>query len=200
METDPSQTNPFAAPTADITGRPFDLDSTPEEAIRHEYLKREHSIKSIGSLFVVFSLVLGVAVISLAGPLISSFQRGANSSRGLAVAIATLVLLGFLITGQLLVGIGIRRLKPWSRIPAIVISVLWMFHFPIGTVLNVIFLVTLLGKRNRFVFTPEYRRIIEATPHIKYRSSILLWAVLIIFGALLLAIGLSAVLITNDLK
>jgi hypothetical protein len=53
----------------------------------------------------------------------------------------------------------------------------------LGTLINVYILVKLCGKQGSFVMTPEYQRIIAATPHVKRKSSIasmVLLAILII--------------------
>lgn len=88
--------------------------------------------------------------------------------------------------GQLWVGYGLRRLRKWARIPTGILSGLGLLAFPIGTLINAYILYLLFCQKGKMVFSDEYRAVIEQTPHIKYRTSIIVWIVL---GLLLLLIA-----------
>jgi hypothetical protein len=58
----------------------------------------------------------------------------------------------------------------------------------LGTLINAYILVRVCGKQGSFVMTPEYQRIIEATRHIKRKSSILAMVLLAILIIVLIGI------------
>jgi hypothetical protein len=82
-------------------------------------------------------------------------------------------------------------LKPWVRIPAIILAALGLLGFPVGTIINGYVLYLLLCARGRYILTPEYEEIRKATPHVHYRTSVVVW---IVVGFLVLATA-AAVLI-----
>lgn len=167
-----AQDNPFAPPTAevaDITG------ADPEaEAIRREHIKHEASIKSVGILYYLSGAFLGIAALAfvfVVDELPMGFGLGAIYAILAAFSIA--------------VGHQLRALKPWARIAGIVLSIIGLFGFPLGTLINGYILYLLLSQKGRRIFQPDYLDIVAATPKVKYRTSIVVW---IILGILLLAI------------
>ena len=89
----------------------------------------------------------------------------------------------------IMVGLCVRAIRPWSRVPAIVISVIGLFAFPIGTLMAAIFLVTLLSRKGKYVLSDEYLGVIERTQHINRRSWVTLAAVIVGFVVLVLLCG-----------
>jgi hypothetical protein len=150
------------------------------EQIRKDHIKHEASVKSIGILYFLAAIFL-----ILAGG-VSLF---ADQGSGLLVG---LVLLGF-GAAQIWVGIGLRGLKSWARIPTALFSGVGLLGFPFGTLINGYILYLVLSKKGKTVFADDYKRVIEQTPHIKYKTSIVVW---IFLGLLLLLIflGLLSVL------
>jgi hypothetical protein len=67
---------------------------------------------------------------------------------------------------------------------------LGLIGFPIGTLISVYFLYLLLSQKGAYVFSPEYAQVIAATPHIQYKTSIVVW---IFLGLLLVVIFLAIV-------
>jgi hypothetical protein len=167
-----AQDNPYAPPTAevaDITG------ADPEaEIIRREHIKHEASIKSVGILYYLGGAFMGIAAVLFLFGL-------SNNSLGFGIA-ALYTVLALL---SLAVGHELRALKPWARIAAIVLSILGLLGFPLGTLINGYILYLLLSQKGRRIFQPDYLEIVAATPEVKYRTSIVVWIVL---GVLLLAI------------
>jgi hypothetical protein len=89
---------------------------------------------------------------------------------------------------MLFVARGVRQLRPWARTTTIVLAAIGLLGFPMGTLINAYILYLMLAKKGKRIFEDDYKDIIEATPHVKYRTSIVVWIVL---GILLLAfIGL----------
>ena len=71
------------------------------------------------------------------------------------------------------------------------LSAIGLIGFPVGTLINAYVLYLLLSKKGRTIFTPAYLDVIAATPHVKYRTSIIVW----IFLALIVVVMLAAVLV-----
>lgn len=96
---------------------------------------------------------------------------------GVAAILPALLLLVFGLA-QWWVGSGLRALRPKVRIPAGIISGIGLLAFPIGTVINGYVLYLLFSQKGTTVFSDDYRRLIERTPQIQYKTSPVLWIVL----------------------
>jgi hypothetical protein len=165
--------NPYAAPTASVE----DVSASPEkEAIRREHINHEASIKAVGFLYYIGGVAVTVAgIANLAG-----------DAPGVGVF---LLVIG---VGQLVAGWGVRALRQWGRVLGCILSGIGLFGFPIGTLINAYILYLFLAKKGRTVFTPEYQEVIEATPHVKYRTSIVVWICLaLLVGLILLGVTMA---------
>lgn len=127
------------------------------EQTRKTHLSHEASVQSIGVLYY-----LGGGFLILIGAMMAAMM---------SVAGVFLLLMG---AGQIWVGTGLRRLKGWARIPTAVLSVIGLLAIPIGTLINAYILYLLFCRKGNTVFSEEYRRVIEQTPGIKYRTSIVM--------------------------
>ena len=175
-----SATNPYAPPRAHVD------DVAPAEsaaeAIRREHIQHETSVRAIGSLYYFGAvLMLLVGIVLVAG--FSVQPQTTPELRGLATITGFI----YLVLGvvSIVVGRGLRRLQPWARIASIVLSLIGLLGFPIGTLINGYFLYLLFAEKGRRVFASDYAAIVAATPHVKYRTSVVTWIVL---GLLLLVI------------
>jgi hypothetical protein len=162
--------NPYAAPTAPVD----DVSASPEkEAIRREHINHEASIKAVGFLYY-----LGGAMVTI----------GAVATLTQQESVAAVLLLVF-GPAQLVAGWGVRALRPWGRVLGCVLSGIGLLAFPIGTLINAYILYLFLSKKGRTIFAPEYQEVIEATPHVKYRTSIVVWIFLaLLIGLILLGV------------
>jgi len=189
-EFNPSSVNPYAVSTSTLATNL----GTDAESIRREHLNHEASVKSIGLLYWlggIFGCLVGVAY--AIGGLVNVVNP---NTIGIGI---TLLVLGVIVTCfavlQIMVAIAIRKLKPWSRIAATVISCIGLLGFPIGTLISAYFLYLLQSSKGTVVFSDHYQEVIAATPHIRYRTSIVVWVLLgllvgiIGFGILALVIG-----------
>jgi len=153
--------NPYAAPAAPVE----DVSANAEaEAIRKEHISHEASIKAVGLLYYLGAI--GVTLVGAAG-LVAG--RGAGTSVGIS-----LLLVG-LGVGYVFAGWGVRALRPWGRIVGIALACFGLLGFPVGTVINGYILYLFLSKKGRTIYSPEYLDVIAATPHVKYRTSIIVW-------------------------
>jgi hypothetical protein len=166
--------NPYAAPAARVD----DIPANPEaEAIRRAHISHEASIKAVGILYY-----LGGAGLILSG---GAALVGARSAEN-AVLMVVFLALG---VGYLFSGWGVRALRAWGRIVGIVLSVIGLLGFPVGTLINAYILYLYLSKKGRTIFAPEYQDVIAATPHVKYKTSIIVWIFLaLVIGGILFAI------------
>jgi hypothetical protein len=155
------------------------LDANSSEQIRKDHISHEASVKSIGLLYF-----LGGGALALLGILATFgvFSSGRAASAGFG-AILVVVFFGMGAL-QIWVGWGIRQLKPWARIASGVLSGIGLLGFPLGTLINAYILYLLFSKKGTTIFSPDYQRVIAETPHIKYKTSIIVWILvaIVIFG------------------
>jgi hypothetical protein len=167
--------NPYAAPTQSSTVLDFANENS--EAVRRQYLNHEMSIKSVGALYFIGSILLiSIGVSSLAS----------ESPVGLILIV--------LAIGQFCVGIELRKLRKVAKIPVGILSGIGLLGFPLGTIINGYILYLVFSEKGNFVFSDEYQQIIAETPYVKKKTSPIVVAFLIILVALLLFILVGAAL------
>ncbi len=180
--------NPYA-PTEFTTNLP--MGSSSDIETRNKYLSHEASVQGIGALYLlgsVFLILIGAGVI-VAG-IIGITTGEAEAAVGLVLGLVY-VPLGIL---QFWVGKGLRTLNPKGRIAAIVLSAIGLLGVPRGTIISAYFLYLLASKKGEFVFSEEYARVRAATPEIKYRTSWVVWAFLIVL-ILMIVLGIVAAVV-----
>ncbi|MCB1277094.1 hypothetical protein [Prosthecobacter sp.] len=166
--------NPYAAPQSRV------LQVTPQAEIdRMQHINTEATIKSVGVLYYLGALALTVAGVAA--------FTGREIEEGVPPQLlgAIFVAMG---AGQGVVGYGLRGLQSWARIPTVIFSCIGLIGFPLGTLINAYILAKVLGKQGKFVMTPEYKEIIAATPHVKRKTSIVVWVLLILLLIILIGI------------
>jgi hypothetical protein len=159
--------------------------SSAAEDTRKQYLKHEASVRSVGFLYYLGGVALGI--VGFAGIWFSALPGSFRPGPAPIEILLSIFFLGVGI-GQFFVGVGLRRLKSWARIPTGIFSGIGLLGFPMGTIINGYILYLIFSRKGKMVFSDEYRVIIEQTPHIKYRTSIVVW---ILLGLLLLLIGMA---------
>jgi hypothetical protein len=165
--------NPYAAPAARVE----DVGQNPEaEAIRRAHIGHEASTRSVGLLYYLGGILVTVAAI------VSLSQGG---------AVVTALLLG-LGVAQLFAGWGVRALRAWGRVVGSVLSAIGLLGFPVGTLINT-YILYLFSKKGRTIFSPAYKDVIAATPEVKYSTSIVIWILLALVVALVLAAALAPI-------
>jgi hypothetical protein len=173
------------------------------ESTRRKYLSHEASVKSIGTLYYLggfFGLLAGVmyagmSITAAAGGM-QGPQLGEREQTVFAMMMGIASVVAFAISSvQLWTAYGLRRLKPYSRISGSVIAGIGLLGFPLGTLICGYFLYLLLSAKGEFVFSQQYKDVIQQTPHIKYKTSII---VRILVGILLffLLLGVIGIVIS----
>ncbi len=177
--------NPYAA----VVVEPPRADpSSQADEIRRQYLSHEASVKSIGVLYLLGAIFLVPAGLALMGMAVYGMitADAKIESAGFLMEVG-IVALGVL---QGMTGLALRKLKSWARSVGILFSAIGLIGFPIGTLISGYFLYLLISKKGVYVFSEEYQQVIAATPHIKYKTSIVVW---IFLGLLVGLIGLGVV-------
>jgi len=200
--------NPYAAPESPLDAAPVSLDANLAEieATRRKYLNHEASVKSVGSLHILGGIFLTAMVI---------FRLADSNARGLT-GIPEVIILILLLGVNFALGFGLTKLQSWARwvdaaffcigiLMNIASFSIVLFVAPgalsgpiVGNLIGTLFgfliygyvLYLLLSPKGAMVFSAEYKEIIKATPHIKYKTSCLLKGLLL----LLLAVFLFAIL------
>ena len=163
--------NPFAAPaptpamSPHLGGVGVDL-----VGIRYTHLQQETSIAVLAvsymvsgvltCLYMVFAIVMILSVDPAA-------QQPGEADLSTAI-VAFMALVVFAIAGlHVAVGVGLWRLQSWAKGFATLSSVLGLPGFPVGTAFSIYFLYLLNNRAGNFIFSPEYRRVVAQTPHIR---------------------------------
>ena len=183
--------NPFASPLESSFSNPFTPNAELEdiEIIRHNHLNHEASIKSVGLLFILGG-VLGLLYTTgmVFGLLMMPMRENQldNVAAGLAVGLVILILIGGLSGLQLWSGVGLRQLNPKVAIPATVVAAFGLLGIPVGTIISIYILWLLQSKKGKYILSEPYQAIVAQTPHIKYRTSLIVKILLVLLGLVLL--------------
>lgn len=166
--------NPYAAPAPPVEEIATGEGAPPDvEAIRHAHIKREASIRAIGLLYCMgagfysLNLVIGPAVLFVV--LTHSEMPAPGPFEAIGIGAAYLFVVA-VVTGAFLIGYGLRRLLPAVLTPVRLVSILLIPFLPIGTLIGIYTLVVVFDKQGQYVFSPEYRQVIAATPHVQQQT------------------------------
>jgi hypothetical protein len=115
---------------------------------------RDH-VRILAWCFVVYSSIIilvgmGIGSIVLFGGAISGDREALFITGAVGVAIACFLILVSL--PGMLAGIGLLKMRPWARIVAIIVGVLHILSFPLGTALGVYTLWVLLNAETETLF------------------------------------------------
>lgn len=114
-------------------------------------------VKILGWLYLVFGLfgLLGAVLVGLFGVgtgMLAAFDSvGAGAIVGAASVFAAVVVAIFALPA-VLVGWGLLARKSWARILAIIVGVLNLINFPIGTILGVYTLWVMFQDEVKYQF------------------------------------------------
>lgn len=128
----------------------------------------ETHVKVVGALHVVLGALglVGVLVlIFVFGGAASIVGASGDPDAARAVPIIGLVgtfvvVLTFILSlPGLIIGVGLLRLRPWSRVAGIVLSILDLMWIPFGTVVGVYGLFVLFSKDTERLFAPVQKTV-----------------------------------------
>ena len=179
--------NPYAPPSEIAFGDPnLDTDAV---AVRKAHLSHEASVQSFGCLYFLGAAVLLMSgvVILITGISAMGNAAGADPDFGPGFFLALgpiYILVGGL---QFWVAAGLRSLTKVGRIGGTIFGIIGLAGIPIGTLISGYLLYLLWSRKGTMVFSERYREVINATPEIKYKTSIVVWVLL---GLILILIGI----------
>lgn len=191
-----SNDNPFAAPEAELIPNFTDLggDQAEAERIRRTYIGHEASVRSIGSLFFLGTIFAVIGAGFLFYMLIlSPADLPPDADRSESMGLLAIVI-GLIVVYALL-GTGLRGLKSWARWGTTVLVGLTVLANmiqlnPFGLLIGGFILYLLLSPKATVVFSPAYKEVIAKTPHVRYRTSLI---VKVALGLLILVLILAVV-------
>jgi hypothetical protein len=73
------------------------------------------------------------------------------------------------------VHIGLNRLDTTVRTPAMIVAGVMLLAFPLGTALGSYLLYLLSSEKGKYVLSPAYHHVYEATPHIRHQTTLFEW-------------------------
>lgn len=177
--------NPYLPPSANVV-----TTSSDAEQIRHELLKHETSLRSIGLLYYIgfFSMLLYIVVLGVLLVGNASEQDAATAS----VSVGMLVVFGLLAWLYYFMAKGMRSLDPGVRTAVTIMSCIGLLALPVGTLISAYILYLVHSEKGKRIMTREYQEIVAQTPHIKYKTPIwLIILVLLLLGLIVLGIVLA---------
>jgi hypothetical protein len=157
------------------------LVSSAAEEMRKAYLKHESSVKSISLLYFLAGFAFLFGGVGILAATIGEEASGGELAGGMVVALA-------FSAGFIALGASLRRLRRWTRIPIGIISGIGLLGFPVGTLIHGYILYLVFSEKGKMVFSEEYRDVMRQTPHIKYRTSVVVWVILGILVFILLGV------------
>jgi hypothetical protein len=128
--------------------------------------------------------ILGATLIGI-GAVASFFDNSEDLPTKAGIGIFLLLL----AAAQMWTGFRVRKLEKGSRVMVGVFSGLGLLGFPIGTLISAYILHLVFGKKGKVVFSDEYKEAILATPHIKHKTSVVIWVLIGLLVLFLLFLG-----------
>ena len=195
--------NPYAPSGSSYSDAPLDsnFDLSQAELIRKSHLNHEANIQGFGCLYMlggIMGILVGFFYIGLGfffmagGEPPQGTAPGANVNPMVSGIFTTLIGVVVLAIGlaQLFAGRSMQTLNPSGKILAIIVAAIGMLLIPVfGTVISGYLLYLLVSAKGEMIFSSGYKEIIDATPHIRYRTSIIVWIFLfLLIGVILLGI------------
>lgn len=167
----------------------------PLEVIWRDHLGHENGLKSLGTFHLLAGAVFALASVILGLGFVFSLLGGTSVISERPEELVPMVFTPVLAALHFQVGLGLRRLRASVRTTAIVLACLGLLGFPLGTLINAVFLSYLLSQKGTYVLTEEYQGIIARTPHVKAKTSIAAVVLLVFVLALFAAVAAAAVIL-----
>lgn len=178
-----SKLNPYAPSSIESSSASEPMSS---ESVRCEHLPHEESIKSVGSLMIAGGVICGVLLVVTT--FVAPFELAENVdgiwNQVPMRYVSMMLIYGCLGSVSIYCGRGLRNFTRGGRVIATIFCLFLQFVPVVGNFAGIYGLYLLHGKKGRFIFSDDYRRIIAETPEIRYKSSFIVNA----FASLLLIV------------
>jgi len=131
----------------------FPLRNSPRRAA-YTPIMRDH-VRILGWCFIVYSAIIvligfGIGSVVLFGGVISGDHQAMFITGAVGAAIACFLII--IALPGIFAGVGLLKMQPWARIVAIIVGVLHILSFPLGTALGVYTLWVLLNAETEAMF------------------------------------------------
>ena len=118
----------------------------------------ETHVRVLGWLYIIMGvmgiLAAGIVILAIAGGGLISGDRTAITVTSIVAAVIGGLIILFSVPG-IIAGIGLLNFKPWARILALVLGILNLPGFPLGTILGIYTLWALLDSETTQLFIPR---------------------------------------------
>ena len=206
---DDIDSNPYAAPRANLAPQHGKVGDEEEEQIRRRYLSHEASVKSVGYLSALGAafmfVVVFIAIQQAMGTMpIAANANGQSTPRGVFAATAVFYLGAAILNIALAYGlIKLQNWARWTMFGLMIFNVVGLIFLGIavaattgnagpvmtgcvaGMLIPAYIIYLMASSKAGMVCSAEYKEIIARTPYIKYKTSIVVW---IFLGLVLLLI------------
>ena len=147
------------------------------DAVRLEHLGREASMQALGLLHYLLG---GAVLLGTIYALVTGSNSGLEIRPGFWGTI-DLSVYSVSVIAMFAIGSGVRGLRRWARVAAIVVCSIGVLRLP-TTLICPYFLYLLLSAKGKRVFAPDYAAIIAATAHLRYPRMVVVWTVLAVLA------------------
>jgi len=115
----------------------------------------EQHVRTLGIIYVILGILgillgIGLLVLMVGIGAASGDKEAAWIVSGVGFFVAFII--AVLSIPTIIAGIGLQRFRPWARILALILAVLNLFSFPIGTAVGIYALWVLLNERTQPLF------------------------------------------------
>jgi len=114
-------------------------------------------IRTLGLVNIVCAAATTLAVVVALAFFQGALSIANTMSMNLQVAEVWMWLVLVLFLPTVIAGAGLLRVSPWSRTVGIIVSVLELVLFPLGTIVGLYGLYVLLSENADFVYSPRFR-------------------------------------------
>jgi len=166
---------------------------SPEE-LRQQYGPHERRVRAV-ALVYWYGAALYVTAAAVGPIVLAGFARSSESGAYGLDATLTLVAASLALAGIAAVTAwNLAQLNATGRVLGAIGGCFMLFGLPVGTLMGILVLWTLLGKQGAVVFSPEYADAVAATPHLQFRVSRFVIALLVFFFAIMIVMTLVALI------
>ena len=184
-----SDLNPYVPPQSQRL-----VDESSPEAIRRVHIRHEANIKAVGSLYAFFGVIMALGLLNMGWQMVLGGYTKKDLVSGLWLSLAALLALAL--------GGGLQTLVPRVRIPVVIVSILLgivSLVSIVGPLMNGYVIWLMLVQKGRTVMSPDYRKIVELTPHVKHQSSVrAVFLILVLVLFILSVLGVLLIPATSD--
>lgn len=116
----------------------------------------ETNVKILGWLHIVMGIIgaiIGALVLFIL--LGTGLITGDREAMSILVVVGTIIAMVFSIISLpgIITGVGLINFRPWARVFALILSLVNVLNFPLGTILAIYTFVSLLNKDTAEIFT-----------------------------------------------